>query len=141
MRFWRYLVWLAVFLAAFAWFEGRRRAAPPAVPAATGADRAAGVKAVTTSPEPLPEWTKRKPEIVTEGARRVAHAVGSAHAGDLALSRAAAEDRARYELARLVDGRASVVGSEVTVNGARVVQTYSAADGTVYVELAAPVHR
>jgi hypothetical protein len=119
-----------------------RRAHPPKAPAPGAAqDGKLAAETVTPAPEPLPAWTQRPAEIVPQGSRRVARAVGSARAADLVLARAAAEDKARAAIARLIDGKASVAGVEVAVTGAQVTQTYTAGDGTVYVELTAPVHR
>jgi hypothetical protein len=97
--------------------------------------------AMSVQPQPLPGWTQRAPEIVARGSRRYARAVGAARTGDLGLSRSAAQDRARLQIAQLLHGKASVVGRTVAVEGAQIVQSHTAGDGTVYVELEAPVHR
>lgn len=96
---------------------------------------------VLLPPELLPSWTKAAPAIVAKGSRRYARAVGSYHAGDLALSRSAAEDRARASIAKLLYGQASLASEEVTVTGAQITRTFTSRDGTVFVELSAPVHR
>ena len=96
---------------------------------------------ISTSPEPLPPWTRQPPRLAISGSRRVAMAVGMANAGNLALSRAAAEARARAELGRLLHEKVSTAAEEMAVTGARVINTYTAADGRVFVELEAPAHR
>lgn len=96
---------------------------------------------VSTAPEPLPPWTRQPPRLTMSGSRRVAMAVGMANAGSLALSRAAAEARARAEIGRLLHEKASTAAEEMAVSGARVINTYTAADGRVFVELQAPAHR
>lgn len=121
----------------------RRPKAPKAsgAPAAAAAIAASPTEAGLSLPaasEPLPAWTQEPAHFSRRGSRRVAVSVGRADAGGLALSRAAAEGRARAELARLLQGLPT--GSEVSgpVVGARIRRTYTAKDGSVYVELEAP---
>ncbi len=120
----------------------RKKPRVPQVAAATPASApTSAAQQITTAPEPLPAWTQQPPALIMDGNRRVAVAVGMARADNEALARAAAEDRARASIARLLEGKSSTASVEMAVTGARIVQTYTAADGRVFVQLEAPAHR
>lgn len=116
----------------------KKKPAPPPVASTTVT---AAARAVSTNPEPLPAWTQREPRVERRGSKRYAVAVGQAAAGNLALARAAAEERARALLAPMLSGKAPGGSFEGPVSGAQIEQTYTSADGRVFVELSAPVLR
>jgi hypothetical protein len=113
----------------------------PAAPRVEGAAPSAAARQISTQPEPLPAWTQREPRVERRGSRRYAVAVGQAAAVNLALARAAAEERARALLAPMLSGKPPGGSFEGPVSGARIEQAYTAADGRVFVELSAPVLR
>src|SRR5437764_705745 len=83
-----------------------------------------------------PKWTTAKPHYETRGGRVFAVAVGKAKDKNEALARAVAEERARAELARLLQGKPLNASVEEEVKGGRVVEVYNAGRGVVYVRLA-----
>lgn len=96
---------------------------------------------LSVAPEPLPDWATQPPRLVESGSRRMAVAVGVGSAANVALARSAAEAQARAAIGGLLERKASTASVEMAVSGARVVQTYTAADGRVYVQVEAPAHR
>ena len=97
--------------------------------------------ALAVATEPPPSWTAAPPAVIMRGRKRYAVAVGQALTGEKALARAAAEERARAEILRLLHGKHSGVSVQGAVIGAQVKRSYTAPDGRVFVELEAPVHR
>ncbi|MFI5361815.1 MAG: hypothetical protein ACHQ49_07580 [Elusimicrobiota bacterium] len=92
----------------------------------------------------LPAWTSEKPHFFDRGGRRFASAVGRARAGDAALARATAEDRARVELLGFLKGSTPGRYFEGVLSGAYMTDAFAAKDGAevfVRVEIAAPPER
>ena len=82
-----------------------------------------------------PKWTRADPHFETRAGRVFAVAVGKAKDKNAALARVAAQDRARADLLRLIQGRPSGASAEGEVKGAQAVSVYNAGRGTVYVKL------
>jgi hypothetical protein len=62
-------------------------------------------------------------------------AVGKAKERNAALARVAAEERARADLLRLIQGNPPRASAEGKVKGARAVEVYESWGGVVYVRL------
>ena len=100
--------------------------------------QAALVAVLCLSPGTLwarPRWTRAKPHFETRAGRVFAVAVGKAQGENEALARVAAEDRARADLLRLIQGTPPNASAEGEVRGARAVEVYDAGGGVVYVRL------
>lgn len=83
-----------------------------------------------------PRWTRAKPHFERRGGKTFAVAVGQAQdQKDRALARASAEERARADLLRLIQGKAPNASAQGQLNGAVPVQVYEAGKGTVYVRV------
>jgi hypothetical protein len=123
--------------AAFLWTGGRKReGAPPAVspPAPAPADGTAGIRAAA----PLagaPSWVNEAPHFFKRGGRTFASAVGRARIADLPLARSAAQDRARADLLRLLQGKTATGRVEGELRGARVTDSYQSKKDGVFVRL------
>jgi len=121
--------------------EGRatKLSAPPPVLAAAPADALAGSPAVLSRAlrrERLPAWTREAPHFFDRDGRRFACAVGSAQVGNLALAHTAAEDRARADLLRLIEGGFPEGALSGTLSGARITDTFtSKRRGKVFVRV------
>lgn len=101
---------------------------PPQVLAAAPTDALSGRPAVPAPAPPrerLPAWTRERPRFFDRDGRRFASAVGSAQVGNPALARAAAEDRARADLLRLIAGGASGDALSGTLRGARITDAFT----------------
>lgn len=81
-----------------------------------------------------PRWTRAKPHYETRTGRRIAVAAGKAKDLNRALARAVAEERARTELLRLLQGKPPASNAEGLVPGARVAAVYESGRW-VYVRL------
>lgn len=90
-----------------------------------------------------PSWTNQRPHFVEHAGERYATAVGHARRVDnLPLARAVAEDRARADLARLLEGRAPAADVSAPLPGARLTDSYTVKrDGEVYVRMEVPAPR
>ena len=82
-----------------------------------------------------PKWTMAKPHFETRAGRVFAVAVGKAKDENKSLARVAAEDRARADLLRLIQGKSPSANVEGAVKGAQAVEVYDAGRGVVYVRL------
>ena len=96
------------------------------------------IAALCLSPGTLwarPQWTRAKPHFETRAGRIFAVAVGKAKDENASLSRVAAEDRARTDLLRLIQGKSPSANVEGEVKGAQAVEVYKKSNGVVYVRL------
>ena len=82
-----------------------------------------------------PTWTRAKPHFETRAGRVFAVAVGKAKDRNASLARVAAEDRARADLLRLIQGKSQSASAEGEVKGAQAVDVYDAGGGLIYVRL------
>jgi hypothetical protein len=83
-----------------------------------------------------PRWTRAKPHFEHRGGKAFAVAVGQAQdQKDRALARVTAEERARADILRLIQGKPSSASASGQVNGVVPVQVYEASGGTVYVRV------
>lgn len=85
--------------------------------------------------EPLPSWARERPHFFDQNGRRFAAAVGRARIGNLALAQTAAQDRARADLLRLIQGKPAESRAKGTLRGARVTEIYASRNGQVYVRV------
>jgi hypothetical protein len=108
----------------------------PAFPAS--AEYSALVDTITSEPralpgtqtsEVLPAWALEPAHFFNRGGRRFASAVGRAEAGDFALARTAAEDRARVDLLKLLEGAGSKDAVEGSLPGARMTNSFTSKRG------------
>jgi hypothetical protein len=83
----------------------------------------------------VPDWTRLPPHLVVREGRLQAVAVGQAHAGNVSLARAVAEERARADLLRFLQGRAAEAEVKGLIAGAKVSNAFTSRRGRVYVEL------
>ena len=100
--------------------------------------QAALVAVLCLSPSTLwarPKWTRAKPHFETRAGRVFAVAVGKAKDKNAALARVAAEESARADLLRLIQGKPPSASAEGDVKGAQAVEVYNAGLGVVYVRL------
>lgn len=88
---------------------------------------------------PRPAWTRRAPRIERRAGKRYAVAVGAVASDNLALARAAAEERARANLLRFLQRKAAFQDLEGRVVGAVVADSYAGRDGMVWVRLELPL--
>ena len=106
------------------------------------ADTVAGQPAAPAEafPGDVPPWARENPRFFERDGRRFASAVGRVRVTDPALARSAAEDRARVELLKLIDGTAGTGTSTGALPGARMTDSFTSANGEVFirVEVAAP---
>jgi hypothetical protein len=91
-----------------------------------------------------PVWTREAPHYFVRDGLRYASAVGRARVGNLSLSRAAAQDRARVSLLRLLRDDSSDALVSGFLQGARITDSFDATNGGetfIRVEVNAPVSR
>jgi hypothetical protein len=90
-----------------------------------------------------PAWTQEAPRFFSRGGVRLASAVGWAKSRNISVGRAAAEDRARVDLLRLISGLPSANAVSGDLPGASATDAYTSKDGMIYVrvEIAAPPGR
>lgn len=81
-----------------------------------------------------PRWTRAKPHYETRRGHKVAIAVGTAKDANLALARSTAEERARADLLRLLQGMPPLADAEGRVAGAVAAEVYKSGR-RVYVRL------
>jgi hypothetical protein len=116
---------------------GRSETLSPPAAASDSAlvDRLAGQPSAQPG-EILPAWAREKPHFFEREGRRYASAVGRARVRDAALARAAAEDRARGDLLRLIAGGAPGAAIEGSLLGSRMTDSFtSKEDGQVFVRV------
>jgi hypothetical protein len=82
-----------------------------------------------------PKWTRTRPHFEIRNRRVFAVAVGKAQDANEALATAAAEERARASLLRLLQGKSPGADVMGEVKGARVVEVWRARGGIVYARL------
>jgi hypothetical protein len=82
-----------------------------------------------------PRWTKAKPHFETRDGHVFAVAVGKAKDDNEALATAAAEERARAELLRFLQGKSPGADVSGQVRGAVAAAVWRAGRGVVYVRL------
>ena len=88
------------------------------------------------APEAAPAWALERPHFFERDGRRFACAVGRAKVANVGLARAAAEDRARVELVKLITGAAEGEAVEASLRGARMTDSFtSKTDGQVFVRV------
>lgn len=112
---------------------------PLSVLAAAPTDALSGRPAALPAAQPrerLPAWTRERPRFFDRDGRRFASAVGSARIGNLFLARTAAEDRARADLLRLIEGGAPGRALSATLRGARMTDAFTSKKrGQVFVRV------
>lgn len=85
----------------------------------------------------LPAWALQPPHFVVREGRLWAVAVGQARARNLALARAAAADRARAALLRLLKRAPSQAAVEGTLYGSRISEAFVSRKGRVFIQVEA----
>lgn len=100
------------------------------------AEGAARAPAAAEPAEAAPAWVRESPHFFMRDGARFASAVGSSRSRNAGLARAAAEDRARVDLIRLIDGVAPDGAVEGALSGAQPTDFFtSKKDGQVFVRL------
>ncbi len=90
----------------------------------------------------MPAWTQERPHFFAQDGRQFASAVGRARTVDPALARAAAEDRARVDLLRLLHGGTPGGSFQGALAGARMTDAFtSKRTGEVFVRLEVEANR
>lgn len=123
---------------------GRVAKSPSPSPKASPAAAPAGWAFAASVPhggEGLPSWARERPHFFDQNGRRFASAVGHAQIGNLALARMAAQDRARADILRLIQGNSAASSAEGTLRGARVTDFFASRKGQVYVRVEAEAER
>jgi hypothetical protein len=113
-----------------------RRSAKPVAPV-TAPDKPL-VDAIVKQSGAVPAWTLEAPHFFSRDGARFASAVGWAKAGNAALGRAAAEDRARVDLLRLIAGAPSPNALAGNLPGARMTDSYASKEGKIFVRVEVP---
>lgn len=99
-------------------------------------DSALKDKLASEPAELLPAWAQEVPHFFVRDGVRFASAVGHARVRNVALARSAAEDRARVDLLRLIEGAAPDGAVEGALPGAHTTDSFtSKKDGQVFVRL------
>ena len=114
--------------------EGRAgKLSPPAAPSDSAlVDDVARQPSAPLPEQPrevLPAWASESPHFFNRGGRRFASAIGWASGGNPALARAAAEDRARVDLLRLIKGGAAGGPLQGALPGARMTDSFASKQG------------
>ena len=114
------------------------RAGKPSRPAAAAdlplADALAGQPRAQPG-QAEPAWTRESPHFFSRGGLRFGSAVGWARSGNIALARAAAEDRARVDLLRLIKGVKAEEAVAGALPGARIMDSFTSSEGKVFVRV------
>lgn len=131
MRLGSYAVLAAalVLVAAYGKKNGKNREDKPSQPFEAESPR-------TQTGERLPAWVDESPHFFNRDGRRFAAAVGGAQVKNQALARAAATDRARADLLRLIKGGRPADALAGVLTGARVTDAFaSRMRGQVFVRV------